>query len=87
MAKFKIKNTNIMHNGDLKKIGDIIELTKDEADKLADVLIPIKETATKTEKPEKTETKTAKQKTQDEKTPETKNETKTETTNENGGDK
>ena len=41
---------------------ETIELTKDEADKLADVLIPIKETATKTEKPEKTETKTTKQK-------------------------
>ena len=81
MAKYKIKNTNILHNGELKKIGDVVELTKDEADKLVDVLIPVKETATKPET--KTETKApakTKDKTQDDKTPETE-------TKEDGGNK
>lgn len=82
MAKYKIKNTNILHNGELKKIGDIIELNKDEAEKLADVLIPVKETPTKTETKTETKTpaKTTKNKTQDDKTPETE-------TKEDGGNK
>ena len=31
MAKYKLKNTNILHNGDLVKIGSVIELTDKEA--------------------------------------------------------
>ena len=59
--KYKIKNTNILHNGDLYKIGDVIELDDKQATKLQDVLIVVKETTTtnktqnktKTENPEK----------------------------------
>ena len=59
MAKYKLKNTNILHNGDLVKIGSVIELTDKEAKKLADILIPIKESINKDKTPAtKTETKT-----------------------------
>ena len=59
MAKYKLKNTNILHNGDLVKIGSVIELTDKEAKKLADILIPIKEATNKDKTPAtKTETKT-----------------------------
>ena len=59
--KYKIKNTNILHNGDLYKIGDTIELDDKQATKLQDVLTVVKETTTtnktqnktKTENPEK----------------------------------
>lgn len=59
--KYKIKNTNILHNGDLYKIGDVIELDDKQATKLQDVLTVVKETTTsnktqnktKTENPEK----------------------------------
>ena len=59
--KYKIKNTNILHNGDLYKIGDVIEFDDKQATKLQDVLTVVKETATtnknqnktKTENPEK----------------------------------
>lgn len=61
MAKYKLKNTNILHNGELVKIGDVIELTDDQAKKLADILVPVKETANKDKTPAtKTETKTTK---------------------------
>ena len=30
LRKYKIKNTNILHNGDLYKIGDLIELDDEE---------------------------------------------------------
>lgn len=48
--KYKIKNTNILHNGVLKKIGDEIELDENQAKKLEDVLILIgdADTSTKT---------------------------------------
>ena len=59
MAKYKLKNTNILHNGDLVKVGSVIELTDKEAKKLADILIPIKESTNKDKTPAtKTETKT-----------------------------
>ena len=59
--KYKIKKTNILHNGDLYKIGDVIELDDKQATKLQDVLTVVKETTTtnktqnktKTENPEK----------------------------------
>ena len=61
LKKYKIKNTNILHNGDLYKIGDVIELNDEQATKLQDVLTVVKETTTtnknqnktKTENPEK----------------------------------
>ena len=59
MAKYKLKNTNILHNGDLVKVGSVIELTDMEAKRLADILIPIKESTNKDKTPAtKTETKT-----------------------------
>lgn len=45
VKKYKIKNTNLLHNGDLKHIGDIVELNEKEALKLQDVLVPVKETS------------------------------------------
>lgn len=59
MPKYKVKNTNLLHNGDLKKIGDVIELTEKQAKKLGNVVVEVKET---TPKPPatKTETKTTK---------------------------
>ena len=59
MAKYKLKNTNILHNGDLVKIGSVIELTDVQAKKLAHILVPVKESANKDKTPAtKTETKT-----------------------------
>ncbi len=54
LKKYKIKNTNILHNGDLYKIGDVIELEDNQAKKMQDVLTAVKETATNN----KTQTKT-----------------------------
>ena len=54
LKKYKIKNANILHNGDLYKIGDVIELDDNQAKKLQDVLTAVKETATNN----KTQTKT-----------------------------
>lgn len=59
MPKYKVKNTNLLHNGDLKKIGDVIELTKEQAKKLGDVVVEVKET-TPNPPATKTETKTTK---------------------------
>ena len=46
LKKYKIKNTNILHDGTLRKIGEIIELDEKTAAKLQDVLTVVKETAT-----------------------------------------
>ncbi len=60
LKKYKIKNTNILHDGTLRKIGEIIELDEKTAAKLQDVLTVVKETATnnknqnKDNNPEKT---------------------------------
>ncbi len=54
--KYKIKNTNILHNGDLYKIGDVIELDDKEATKLQDVLTVVKETATTNKNQNKSKT-------------------------------
>lgn len=60
--KYKIKNTNILHDGSLRYIGEIIELEDKQAKKLQDVLIPVKETAPSANKTQtnKTQTKTNK---------------------------
>ena len=69
IKKYKIKNTNLYHNGTLEKIGNIIELDENEATKLQDVLTLVKESSQETkvknqnknDKPEnKKETKTTK---------------------------
>lgn len=59
MPKYKVKNTNLLHNGELKKIGDVIELTEKQAKKLGNVVVEVKETIPKTPAT-KTETKTTK---------------------------
>ena len=56
LKKYKIKNTNILHNGDLYKIGDVIELDDNQAKKLQDVLTAVKETATNNKNQNKTNT-------------------------------
>jgi len=61
LKKYKIKNTNILHDGKLRHIGEVIELDNDQANKLQDILTVVKETTTtnknqnktKTENPEK----------------------------------
>lgn len=76
MAKYKVKNTNLMHNGDFKKVGSIIELTEEEAKLLSEFITPVKETKTPT-----TTTKTlTKTKTTDTTETTTGTETTTETT-------
>ena len=54
--KYKIKNTNILHNGNLYKIGDVIELEDKQATKLQDVLTVVKETFTTNKNQNKTKT-------------------------------
>ena len=54
--RYKVKNTNILHNGDLYKIGDVIELDDNQAKKLQDVLTAVKETATNNKNQTKTNT-------------------------------
>jgi hypothetical protein len=54
--KYKVKNTNILHNGDLYKIGDVIELDDTQAKKLQDVLTAVKETAINNKNQNKTNT-------------------------------
>ena len=56
LKKYKIKNTNILHDGDLYKIGDVIELDDTQAKKLQDVLTAVKETATNNKNQNKTNT-------------------------------
>lgn len=59
MAKYKIKNANILHDGKVKSIGEVIELDDVQAKKLAHILVPVKESANKDKTPAtKTETKT-----------------------------
>ena len=42
MPKYKVKNTNLLHNGELKKFGDVIELTEKQAKKLGNVVVEVK---------------------------------------------
>ena len=58
--KYRIKNTNILHDGKLRYIGEIIELDDEQAKKLQDILTVLKETSTgnKTQTTNKTQNKT-----------------------------
>ena len=59
MAKYKIKNANILHDGKVKSIGEFIELDETQEKKLAHILVPVKESTNKDKTPAtKTETKT-----------------------------
>lgn len=54
--KYKVRYTNILHNGELYKIGDVIELDDKSAAKLQDVITIVKEASA----PNKNQTKTPK---------------------------
>lgn len=76
MAKYKVKHTSILHNGDLFKEGSIIELDEKHAAKLADFIecLPNQTTAKpKTQTQNKTQTSKNANKTKSE----TKSETET----------
>lgn len=81
MAKYKVKHTSIMHNGKLYKEGSAVELTDEQAQKLADFVDIVPETK-KTETTSKTTAKTTNtksNKTAAKTKTEVKTETKTET--------
>ena len=74
---FRVKNTNILHNGVVQKEGAIIELDEKQAQKLEGFIEPVKEKAPAKQTTEKT-TKT--------KTETKKPEVKTEGKDKNGGE-
>ena len=55
MTKYKVKHTSIMHNGKLYKEGSVVELTNEQAKKLADFVDFVSENK-KTETTAKTST-------------------------------
>lgn len=57
IKKYKLKNTNLYHNGKFVAVGSIIELNEDDAKKLSDVLVEVKE---KTNTQTNTQTNTSK---------------------------
>ena len=71
MAKYKIKNTNILHDGKIRKEGSVVELTYEQAKKLEGFVELVKEKApakqtTETKTKTKTETKKPEVKTEGE---------------------
>jgi len=81
MAKYKVKHTSIMHNGKMYKDGSAVELTDEQAQKLADFVDIVPETKkaeTNTKNTTKT-TNTKSNKTAAKTKTEIKTETKTET--------
>ncbi len=54
--KYTVKNTNLLHNGTVYKIGSVIELDEEKGKKLVDILIPVEED---TDTTAKTVTKTS----------------------------
>ena len=58
MAKYKIKNTNILHDGKIRKEGSVVELTDDQAKKLEGFVELVKEKAPAKQTENKTKTKT-----------------------------
>lgn len=68
MAKYKIKHTSIMHNGNLYKEGDVIELTEKQAKRLEDFvnLVPEKKASQNENKTQNTNKNTSKNKTKTE---------------------
>jgi len=77
MAKYKIKNTNILHDGKIRKEGSVVELTDEQAKKLEGFVELVKEKAP-TKQTTETKTKT--------KTETKKPEVKTEGEGQNGGE-
>lgn len=64
--KYKLKHTNILHNGTLCKIGDILELTDVQAARLTDFIELVEEQKT-TQNKNTNKTKSDKQKSDDDK--------------------
>ena len=65
--KYKVKNTNLLHNGKLYKLGDFIELDEKQAKKLSDVLTLVSTVENKTNKSSsKTKSETVEQKSKNE---------------------
>ena len=60
MPKYKVKNTNLLHNGKAKTTGDVIELTDLQAKKLGAYVEPVEEISKDKTPATKTETKTTK---------------------------
>ena len=54
MAKYKVKNTTILHNGKSYGSGSEVELTEDEAKRLGEWVVAVKEKSA----PKQAETKT-----------------------------
>lgn len=48
--KYKLKNTNLLHDGIVYKIGDVIELDEKQAKKLSDILTLVGPVENKTNK-------------------------------------
>ncbi|MBQ3311608.1 hypothetical protein IJG72_05985 [bacterium] len=88
MAKYKVKHTSIMHNGKLYKEGSVVELTDEQAQKLADFVDIVLETkkAEATSKTAAKTTNTKSNKTAAKTKTEVKTETKTETSAPTGED-
>ena len=81
MAKYKIKNTNILHDGKIRKEGSVVELTDEQAKKLEGFVELVKEKTPAKQTTEKTTEKTTKTKTETKKT-----EVKTEGEDNDGGE-
>lgn len=82
MAKYKVKNTSILHNGTVYAEGSIVELSDNQAKRLEDFVDLVPETATKT--PSQTKPQTNKTKSETKTQTKTKAETKTETVKQDG---
>ena len=82
MAKYKVKNTSILHNGKVYAEGSTLELTDNQAKRLEDFVDLVPETATKT--PSQTKPQTNKTKSETKTQTKTKAETKTETVKQDG---
>ena len=82
MAKYKVKNTSILHNGKIYAEGSTLELSDNQAKRLEDFVDLVPETATKT--PSQTKPQTNKTKSETKNQTKTKAETKTETVKQDG---
>lgn len=80
--KYKLKYTNILHNGILRKPNDIIELTEVEAKKLADFVELIPEKTPKTQQNKNSKQKKA----ETDKSDESQNENQDQNSDENQGE-
>ena len=78
MAKYKVKNTSILHNGKIYAEGSLVELSDKQAKRLEDFVDLVPETTTKTPSQTKPQTNKTKSETK------TQTKTKTETVKQDG---